>query len=136
MPVTLDKVVELAEGEARRRGFRSMGIFHLLWAVRDLDPETFRSWLVPYRIDPEPFIKMLEAVLRPRRAGGGLPRDREEAELMNEALRLAGGLAARTGSETTTAHLGPTFCRLKADPLVVLCERYCLRYQKPPPTSP
>jgi hypothetical protein len=74
---------------------------------------------------------MLEAVLRPRRAGGGLPRDREDAESLDQLLVQARKLAAAAGVPGTSVHLGPAFAVLKQDPFVQLCERFSLRYRAP-----
>jgi hypothetical protein len=131
MPVTLEKVVSWAADDARRRGFHSVGIYHLLWACRELDAEEFYRWIALYQVEPPAFVKMLEAVLRPRRAGGGLPRDREDAELLNQLLVQARKLAAAARVPGTSTHLGPAFAVLKQDPFVLLCERFSLPYRRP-----
>jgi len=131
MAPVLDDIVEYAEGESRNRGFRSTGVYHLIWAVRKLAPDVLDSWLDRYRVDPVPFIKMLENMLRPRRAGGGIPRDRLDNQLAEQALELARQAAQEQGQPATAIHLGEVLYKLKEDPIVSLCERYCLDCQAP-----
>lgn len=130
MQVTLIQLIEHARREARRRGFRSVGIYHLLWAVRDLAPESFDNWLQRYRIEPVPFIKMLENVLRPRRAGGGVPRDRRDADLLEETIVQAERAAAEQDERAGVEHLGRVWEKLSEDPIVSLCERFCLSWSR------
>jgi len=129
--VSLDRIVEYAEGESKNRGFRSMGIYHLIWAVRKLEPTVLEGWLKRYRVEEQPFIKMLETLLRPRRAGGGIPRDRRDGELAEQALTLARRQAAQSNQTPDASHLGEVLARLDEDPIPSLCERFCLECSAP-----
>jgi hypothetical protein len=131
MAVTLKEIMEAANHDSRHRGFRSVGIYHLLWAVRELAPETFDSWMKNYQIEKEPFVKMLENILMPRRAGGGVPRDRIDADLKEEAVTRASSLAEENGESPEARHLGLVFKDLSEDPVVSICERFCLNFSKP-----
>jgi hypothetical protein len=131
MGVTLKQIHESARQESKRRGFRSIGIYHFLWATRTLDPSEFDRWLSRYAVDKTVFIKMLENTLRPRRAGGGVPRDRREAALLEDALGLATRLANERGETPNTRHLGEVISKLSQDPIQELCERFLLDYSLP-----
>jgi len=131
MAATLAQLLDHARKEAQQRGFRSVGVFHLLWAARILAPESFDAWLQRYRIEPAPFIKMLENVLRPRRAGGGVPRDRHDAALLEEAVARAGRIAAERDQNPGVEHLGEVWKELTEDPVVSLCDRFCLPWSPP-----
>jgi hypothetical protein len=129
MGATLKEINELAMSETKRRGFRSVGIYHLIWATRTLDPEAFDRWMQAYQIENTHFVKMLENILRPRRAGGGIPRDKLEADLKEQALTLAGKLAKDRGQTAAAVHLGETFSKLSENPITVMCERFSLDYK-------
>lgn len=131
MGVTLKQLMETARLESKGRGFRSIGVFHLLWAVRQLDQTEFERWLEKYSVDKTAFIKMLENTLRPRRAGGGVPRDRQEANLLEEALAAATRLAESRKQIPSSEHLGEILDGLSSDPIEELCERFLLSYTKP-----
>ena len=131
MGATLKEINKLAMSETKRRGFRSVGIYHLIWATRQLEPEIFNGWMKAYQIENTHFVKMLENVLRPRRAGGGIPRDRLEADLKEEALTLADQLAEDKGQTASGVHLGEIFTKLSENPISSLCERFCLDYKVP-----
>lgn len=129
MPKTLEEIARFAQEESRNRGFRCMGIYHLIWAVRKLEPDLLDSWLADYQVEPGAFVKMLENLMRPRRAGGGIPRDRVDAELAERAIELATQLAQ--GRPADASHLGEVLNKLDEDPIVSLCERFCLSCQTP-----
>ena len=131
MGATLKDINKLAMSETKRRGFRSVGIYHLIWATRQLEQETFDGWMQAYQIDNTHFVKMLENVLRPRRAGGGIPRDKLEADLKEQALTLADQLAKDKGQTAAAVHLGEIFTKLSENPIIALCERFCLDYKVP-----
>jgi len=131
MGATLQDINKLAMSETKRRGFRSVGIYHLIWATRQLEQETFDGWMQAYQIENTHFVKMLENVLRPRRAGGGIPRDKLEADLKEQALTLADQLANDKGQTATGVHLGEIFSQLSENPISSLCERFCLDYKVP-----
>ncbi|MBW1808420.1 MAG: hypothetical protein JRJ87_09525 [Deltaproteobacteria bacterium] len=131
MGATLKEINELAMSETKRRGFRSVGIYHLIWATKELEPETFDSWMQAYQIEFTHFVKMLENVLRPRRAGGGIPRDKLEADLKEQALTLGDKLAKASGQTAAAVHLGEVFSKLSENPISVLCERFSLDYKVP-----
>ena len=131
MGVTLKQINETARQESKRRGFRSIGIYHFLWAAHSLDPLEFDNWLAKYAVDKTAFKKMLENTLRPRRAGGGIPRDRAEANLLEEALGAATRLAEERGETPGARHLGEVFTALSQDPIREICERFLLSYTPP-----
>ena len=131
MDASLKEMLKFAAQESKSRGFRSVGIYHLMWAIHKLEPLVFDSWLEAYEVNPTPFIKMLENILRPRRAGGGIPRDQHEADLREEAIEMASKLAARRGEEPAANHLGEILTSLSEDPILTLCERFCLDCKKP-----
>lgn len=136
MAATLELLVSIAADEARRRGFRVVGIYHLLWAVRQHEPDLFLHWLDRAGVPPEPFIKLLEALLRPRRAGGGMPRDRLDNELLEQALSLARHAAQERGEAPLADHLDGVLERLAEDPIRSLCQRFdlpCRPAAKAPP---
>jgi len=132
----IETLVNIAADEARRRGFRLVGIYHLLWAVRQREPELFLGWLKRAGVEEEPFIKMLEALLRPRRAGGGLPRDRLDNELLEQALTHARRVAAERSEEPQAVHLDSVLQRLREDPIFSLCQRFHLPCRIPDPVPP
>jgi hypothetical protein len=134
MSTELDELLETAGALARRSGFRSPGIYHLLRAVRLAQPELFASWLTAYQIEAGAFLKFLENVLRPRRAGGGVPRDRIDALLLAAAVQATRELAGRRRQDPSAAHLGEVLGRLDEDPIVSLCERYLLACCPPRPS--
>ena len=119
---SLKEIEEHARTESARRGFRSLSIYHLLWAVHKLEPESLDAAIELYQIENAPFIKMLENTLRPRRAGGGIPRDRLEASLAEDAMSRA----AKLDPHPTAAHLLQVMPELEEDPVASLCERFCL----------
>ncbi|NMB74950.1 MAG: hypothetical protein GYA21_07445 [Myxococcales bacterium] len=131
MPATLEMLVSFAADDARRRGFRVVGIYHLLWAVRQHEPELFVRWLERAGVPPEPFVKLLEALLRPRRAGGGMPRDRLDNELLEQALSMARRAAAERGEVAQAIHLDGVLERLAEDPIRSLCQRFDLPCRSP-----
>jgi len=124
---TLKEIEGHARTEATRRGFRSLGIYHLLWAVHKIQPDALNQMLDLYQIERAPFIKMLENILRPRRAGGGIPRDRLDASLAEDALERASDL----DSPPTTAHRLQVLPDLEEDPIASLCERFSINYTPP-----
>ena len=128
---TLDELIEFATEESRNRGFRSMGIYHLIWAVRKLAPDLLDSWLARYQVEGPAFIKMLENLLRPRRAGGGIPRDRKDNELFEQATGLARQLASESNEPADASHLGEVLAKLDEDPILSLCERFCMDCSAP-----
>jgi hypothetical protein len=124
---SLKEITEYSRTESARRGFRFLGIYHLLWAVHKLEPEALDNLLDAYQVEKIPFTKMLENILRPRRAGGGVPRDRQEASLAEDALARAEGL----DPHPTAAHLLLVLPQLEEDPVASLCERFCLACTPP-----
>jgi hypothetical protein len=128
---SLSEIVEAAKTEASRRGFRSLGIYHLLWAVHKLDPDTMNDWLDRYQVEKDHFIKMLENILRPRRAGGGVPRDKQDATLAEEALLKSAHLAESKEQQPDASHLGQILKDIEEDPVASLCERFGLAYRAP-----
>ena len=106
---SLKEIEEHALNESARRGFRSLGIYHLLWDVHKLQPNALTDLLERYQVETVPFIKMLENTLRPRRAGGGIPRDRLEA----------------------TLHFLLVLPQLEEDPIASLCDRFALSCTPP-----
>lgn len=131
MATSLDELVQRARQESRQRGFRSTGIYHLLWAAHNLVPESFDFWLQRYRVDTVPFVKMLENILRPRRAGGGIPRDRQDATLLEESLACAERIAAEQQESPGAHHLTNAWEQLSENPIVSLCERFSLSWRQP-----
>jgi len=131
MGTSLKEMLEIAARESKSRGFRSVGIYHLMWVIHKSEAQVFDSWLKAYQVNPTTFIKMLENILRPRRAGGGIPRDQHEADLREEAIEMASELAARRGEEPDANHLGEILASLSEDPVLTLCERFCLDCKKP-----
>jgi hypothetical protein len=124
---TLKEIEEHAHTEATRRGFRSLGIYHLLWAIHKLEPDTLYALLDQYHVEKDPFIKMLENTLRPRRAGGGIPRDRLDASLAEDALERA----AKLDDQPEAAHILQVLPDLDEDPIVSLCDRFALNCTPP-----
>jgi hypothetical protein len=124
---SLQEIAEHARTEAARRGFRSLGIYHLLWSVHKLQPEALDHLLEDYQIEKAPFIKMLENILRPRRAGGGIPRDKIEAALCEAALERA----AKLNDHPTAEHLLQVLPALEENPIVSLCSRFSLNHTPP-----
>ena len=131
MVMNLKDLLDMATTEARHRGFRGAGIYHLLWAVHKNEPAVFQRWIEAYRVDEISFIKMLENVLRPRRAGGGIPRDRLDGELLEDALARATRLAGETDGHPDAEHLGRILQELQEDPIASLCERFTLTFEPP-----
>lgn len=121
---SLERILEEAERVARQRGFRLTGIYHLLGAARVLDEEAYRAWLAARRVPEPEFSKALEHVLRPRRAAGGIPRDRQDAALGEAALEAA--RAAAGSRPATTADLGAILASLPEEPILSLCERFAI----------
>ncbi|RLB54272.1 MAG: hypothetical protein DRI34_12270 [Deltaproteobacteria bacterium] len=130
----MHELVQVARLESSSRGFRHTGIYHLLWAIWKSQPDLFSAWLQLYRVEIPPFVKMMETILRPRRAGGGVPRDRIDAELLERALAAADKLAGERGESTEVDHLFDVFPSLPEDPIVSLCQRFSLDYR--PRTQP
>ena len=124
---SLKEIEEHARSEATRRGFRSLGIYHLLWSIHKLQPDAINQLLERYRVERDPFIKMLENTLRPRRAGGGIPRDRLDASLAEDALERA----ARLDDQPEAAHLLQVLSELDEDPVASLCDRFALNFTPP-----
>lgn len=124
---TLKEIEEHARTEASRRGFRSLGIYHLLWAVHKLQPDALYTLLDQYQVERDPFIKMLENTLRPRRAGGGIPRDRLDASLAEDAMERA----AQLDDPPEAAHLLQVLPELDEDPIESLCDRFALSCTPP-----
>lgn len=132
---TLHELVQTARLESSSRGFRHTGVYHLLWAIWKTQPGLFSAWLQRYHVDIPPFVKMMETILRPRRAGGGLPRDRIDAELLERSLAAADKLASARGDTTTVNHIFEAFPDLPEDPIVSLCQRFSLDYRPRTQTS-
>lgn len=128
---SLKEIEEHARTESARRGFRSLSIYHLLWAVHKLEPESLDAAIELYQIEKVPFIKMLENILRPRRAGGGIPRDRLEATLTEDAMSRATNL----DPHPTAAHLLQVLPDLEEDPIISLCNRFALSWKRGQDTS-
>ncbi len=128
---SLQEIIEHARTEATRRGFRSLGIYHLLWSVHKLQPEALHDLLAAYKIDQPPFIKMLENILRPRRAGGGIPQDKQDAALCESAISLANHLTPHP----TATHLLQVLPSLQPNPITSLCSRFSLKYNHPKETG-
>ena len=124
---SLKEIEEHASSEAARRGFRSVGIYHLLWSIHKLQPDAMNQLLELYRVERDPFIKMLENTLRPRRAGGGIPRDRIDASLAEDALERA----AKLDDHLEAAHLLQVLSELDEDPIASLCDRFALSCTPP-----
>ena len=122
--------MEQARRDAKAGGFRFTGIYHVLWVVKKLAPEQFESLLDDYGVDGARFVKMMEVVLRPRRAGGGLPSDRHDANLA-EAACAAAQASCNGNGQATVEHLLSVLPRLEPDPIADLCERFGLEYRKP-----
>ena len=131
MATSLDDLLTTAAEQAKRGGFRTTGVYHLLRAVRLREEGVLSGWLAAYRVDELPFLKFLENVLRPRRAGGGVPRDRIDAALLAELVEKARRLAAEQGVPADAEHVGQVLGALSEDPIVSLCERYLLDCQPP-----
>jgi len=70
---------------------------------------------------------MLENTLRPRRAGGGIPRDRLDASLAEDALERA----AKLDDNPEAAHLLQVLPDLDEDPITSLCDRFALSCTPP-----
>jgi hypothetical protein len=124
---TLKEVEEHARTEASRRGFRSLGIYHLIWSVHKLQPDDLDEILRRYQVEKVPFIKMLENILRPRRAGGGIPRDRLDASLAEDALERA----EKLDDQPEAVHLLQVLPDLDEDPIASLCDRFALNCTPP-----
>jgi hypothetical protein len=124
---SLKEIEEHAHNEATRRGFRSLGIYHLLWAIHKLEPEALYALLDQYQVEKDPFVKMIENTLRPRRAGGGIPRDRIDASLAEDALERAANL----DDQPEAAHLLQILPDLDEDPIASLCDRFALNCTPP-----
>ena len=124
---SLKEIEEHASCEAARRGFRSVGNYHLLWSIHKLQPDAMNQLLELYRVERDPFIKMLENTLRPRRAGGGIPRDRIDASLAEDALERA----AKLDDHLEAAHLLQVLSELDEDPIASLCDRFALSCTPP-----
>jgi len=122
--ITLKEIEDHARTEASRRGFRSVGIYHLLWSVHKLQPDAMYALLDQYQVEKDPFIKMLENTLRPRRAGGGIPRDRLDASLAEDALERA----EKLDDQPEAAHLLQILPELDEDPIASLCDRFALSF--------
>ena len=127
----LELIDQQAASLAKARGFQSLGIYHLLWAMKQLDEGVYLALLAAYNIDTNVFTKMVENVLRPRKAGGGIPRDKQEQQIANQALQQAMQLAESKKEEATCSHLAAVITQLKEDPIISLCERFDISYQKP-----
>lgn len=125
--ISLEEIKQHASTEASRRGFRSLGIYHLLWAVHKLEPDALNHLLDQYQVERDPFIKMLENTLRPRRAGGGIPRDRLDASLAEDALERA----AKLDDHPEVAHFLQILSELDEDPVTSLCDRFALSCTPP-----
>jgi len=119
---SLKEIEEHARTEANRRGFRLVGIYHLIWSIHKLQPDALYALLDRYQVERDPFIKMLENTLRPRRAGGGIPRDRLDASLAEDALERA----AKLDDQPEAAHLLQVLPELDEDPVASLCDRFAL----------
>jgi hypothetical protein len=124
---SLKEIEEHARTESANRGFRSLGIYHLLWTVHKLEPESLDAAIELYQIEKAPFIKMIENTLRPRRAGGGIPRDRLDASLAEDAMSRAKNL----DPHPTAAHLLQVLPQLEEDPIASLCDRFALSCTPP-----
>ena len=124
---SLKEIEEHARQEATRRGFRSLGIYHLLWAIHKLQPDALNDLLNRYQVDRDPFIKMLENTLRPRRAGGGIPRDRIDASLAEDALERA----VKLDTQPESVHLLQILPDLDEDPIASLCDRFAISCTPP-----
>jgi hypothetical protein len=124
---SLKEIEEHARSEAARRGFRSLGIYHLLWSIHKLQPDAINQLLERYQVERDPFIKMLENTLRPRRAGGGIPRDRIDASLAEDALERA----AKLDNHPVAEHLLNVLTELDEDPIASLCDRFTLNFTPP-----
>jgi hypothetical protein len=124
---SLKEIEEHARSEATRRGFRSLGIYHLLWSIHKLQPDAMNDLLERYQVDRDPFIKMLENTLRPRRAGGGIPRDRIDVSLAEDALERAANL----DDHPEAVHLLQVLPDLDEDPIASLCDRFALNCTPP-----
>ena len=124
---SIKEIEEHAHAESARRGFRSLGIYHLLWAIHKLQPEALDGLLECYQIEIVPFIKMLENTLRPRRAGGGIPRDRLDASLAEDALERVAELT----DHPTAEHFLLVLPQLEEDPIASLCDRFALSCTPP-----
>ena len=120
--------LEEARKEAASKGFRSTGIYHLLWVVKRYEPEEFLEFLGSYSVDPAIFVKLMEVVLRPRRSGGGLPSDAQDARMLEQALAL---LTRRAGGEhgDIRQFLG-VIPEMNPDPIEDLCRRFALNCGK------
>ncbi|RME26661.1 MAG: hypothetical protein D6806_05835 [Deltaproteobacteria bacterium] len=132
---SLSKCVERARHDAKASGFRFTGIYHLLWVVKELFPVRFESFLESYGVDKVRFVKMMEVVLRPRRAGGGLPTDRQDARMLESALAKADEAAGEKQGAASVEHLLSVLPSLEPDPVARLCDRFDLEYRKPPPSE-
>jgi ATP-dependent Clp protease ATP-binding subunit ClpA len=124
---SLQEITEHAQTEATRRGFRSVGIYHLIWSVHKLQPEALQDLLATYKIEQPAFIKMLENILRPRRAGGGVPQDKQDAALCESALSLAN----QQNPYPTVTHLLQILPSLQPNPIISLCSRFSLKHAHP-----
>ncbi len=123
---SLERIVQLAGDLARQRGFRLVGVYHLIEVARQLDPPEYRRWLEARGIPEAPFAKALEYLMRPRRAAGGVPRDRQDAALHEEALARARARARAEAREPLSADLGAVLAELPEEPLLGLCERLAI----------
>ena len=128
----LQNALAQARELAAMRGFRHTGIYHLLWVVWKNQPHVLRGWLASYGAPVDVFIKMLETVLRPRRAGGGIARDRREAELLEEAIGLVRLREEKNGLPLELARLGDVFVEMSEDPLLSLCRRFDIPCRRSP----
>jgi hypothetical protein len=124
---SLKEIEEHASTEASRRGFRSVGIYHLIWSIHKLQPDALYALLDRYQVEKDPFIKMLENILRPRRAGGGIPRDRLDASLAEDALERA----EKLDDQPEAVHLLQVLSDLDEDPIASLCDRFALNCTPP-----
>jgi hypothetical protein len=124
---SLAEIKEHASTEASRRGFRLVGIYHLLWSIHRLQPDALYALLDRYQVEKDPFIKMLENILRPRRAGGGIPRDRLDASLAEDALERA----EKLDDQPEAVHLLQVLSDLDEDPIASLCDRFALNCTPP-----
>jgi hypothetical protein len=123
---SLERIVQLANDLARQRGFRLVGVYHLIEVARQLDPPEYLRWLAARGIPEAPFAKALEFLMRPRRAAGGVPRDRQDAALREEAFAKATARARAESRDATSADLGAVLAELTEEPLLSLCERLAI----------
>ncbi|HOX43410.1 MAG TPA: hypothetical protein PK668_07425 [Myxococcota bacterium] len=123
---SLERIVQLANDLARQRGFRMVGVYHLIEVARQLDPPEYLRWLGARGIPEAPFAKALEFLMRPRRAAGGVPRDRQDAALREEALAKAAARARAESRDACSADLGAVLADLSEEPLLSLCERLAI----------